>query len=311
MHDAIRSQPGICTVEVFRGASAPADAVPDLLLEVAHGATRASDFDSLRQALVGEYAPDLREFYFVNTDVGAPEVAAAVAAKVVATQPRRTALVVRCLIPRTFIDCNRRIDPVAIEPGTAPAATPAGAMTPGLPPWVREPRDQQLLLDRYTRYREVVTAAFAQVCGNGGLGLCVHTYAPRSIDVAVDADIMSSLRAAYAPERLSTWPLRAPVDLITRDPDGRELAAIQLAHRAQAEYAAAGYEVVQNGAYSLHPITLAHAFATAYPGRTLCLELRRDLLLHGFTPFVELHPEPSRVERTAAPLAAAVLGCLA
>jgi hypothetical protein len=305
MSDRIRSEPGVCTVEVIRGSAAPADAVPDLLLEVAHGATLASHFDVLRQELVGDYDPDLRGFYFVNTDVGAPEVAMAVAARVVRTQPRRVAMVVRCLIPRTFIDCNRRIDPAA-----APAATPAGAMTPGLPPWVREPRDQQLLLSRYARYRAVVTAAFAAVCGSGGLGLLVHTYAPRSIDVAVDADIMQALRAAYAPERLPTWPLRAPVDLITRDPEGKELAAAHLAQRTQAEYAAAGYEVVLNGAYSLHPVTLAHTFATAYPGRTLCLELRRDLLVPGFVPFVELHPEPARVERTAAPLAAAVLSCL-
>jgi len=305
MNDPIRSEPGVCTVEVIRGAAAPAQAAPDLLLEVAHGATLASHFDTLRQELVGNYDDDLRGFFFVNTDVGAPEVARAVAAKVVRMQPRRTAMVVRCLIPRTFIDCNRRIDPAA-----TPTATAAGAMTPGLPPWVREPHDQRLLLERYARYRAVVTAAVAEVCGSGGLGLFVHTYAPRSIDVAVDADIMQSLRAAYAPERLASWPLRAPVDLITRDPDGRELAAALLAQRTQAEYAAAGYEVVLNGAYSLHPITLAHTFATAYPGRTLCLELRRDLLVPDFTPFVPLHPEPARVERTAAPLAAAVLSCL-
>jgi hypothetical protein len=42
----------------------------------------------------------------------------------------------------------------------------------------------------------------------------------------------------------------------------------------------------------------------------LCLEVRRDLLLREFTPFVELIPEPAAVARAAAPLANAVLTTL-
>lgn len=305
MVDTIRSQAGICAVEYLRGAAADPLAPPDVLLEVSHGATRASHFTELRAALRGQYAADLQDFFFVNTDVGAPELARAVAARLVAAQPRRTALVVRCLLPRTFVDCNRRIDP-----STVPAASAAGAMTPGLPPWIQDEDDRRLLLARYGVYRATVAAAFAAVCGSGGLGLCVHTYAPRSLDVPVDRDIVAHLHAAYAADRIGSWPLRPAVDLITHDPDGCELAHPLLAQRAQTEFTAAGFEVELNGAYSLHPSTLAHAFAVAYPGRTLCLEVRRDLLVAEFTPFREMLPDPVRVERAALPLAAATLAAL-
>lgn len=304
MVDAIRSVPGVCAVELLRGAAAAATAPPDLLLEVAHGATRAAHYDALRAQLVGSYDDSLREFFFVNTDVGAPEFARAVAARVVAAQPRRSALVVQCLLPRTFVDCNRRIDAA-----TQPAASAPGAMTPGLPPWVQDERDRRLLLQRYQAYREVVTAAFAQVCPRG-LALCVHTYAPRSVDVPVDAEVVRHLRSAYAADRVGTWPLRAAVDLITHDPDGRELACAPLARTAAREFAVVGFDVASNGAYSLHPVTLAHAFAEQYPGRTLCLEVRRDLLVPEFVPFVPLATAPDKVERVAAPLASAVLAHL-
>ena len=305
MVEPIRSIPGVVEVEYLRGASAEPQAQPDLLLEVSHGATRAAHFRELRQALRGDYAANLQDFFFVNTDVGAPELARATAARVVKVQPRRTALVVRCLLPRTFVDCNRRIDTT-----TLPACTPKGAMTPGLPPWVEDEDDRRLLLQRYGQYRDTVTAAFAATCGHGGLGLCVHTYAPRSVDVPVDRDIVAHLHAAYAADRVGSWPLRAAVDLISHDPDGRELAAARLVQRAHSEFTAAGFDVANNGAYSLHPITLAHGFAVAYPDRTLCLEVRRDLLVAEFTPFREMLPEPARVERAAAPLAAAVLASL-
>jgi len=302
MAAAFRSRAGVCEVEVLRGAQAAAARPVDLLLEVPHGATRGADFAALRSQLVGDYAEDLRDFFFVNTDVGAPELAHEVARRFVAACPDRVAAVVRCLLPRTFIDCNRRIDEA-----TVPGASAAGAPTPGLPPWVQHDADRRLLLDRYAAYREVVEAGFAAVCGGGGLGLMVHTYAPRSIDVAVDDDIVASLREAYRPERIGSWPLRAPVDLITVDPEGRELVAAPVARVAEAEFAAAGLQVERNGAYNLHPITMAAAYAARYPGQTMCLELRRDLLVPEFVPFVELAVDAAKVATAAAPLAAAAM----
>ena len=306
MVDAISSRPDVVDVEYIRGIAAPAGKAPDLLFEVPHGATRSEHFTKLRAALRGDYATDLHDFFCVNTDVGAPELARAIAAAVVEREPHRSAVVVRCLLPRTFVDCNRRIDRT-----TVPAASRKGEMTPGLPPWVRDPHDRELLLDRHSAYRDVATAAFAAVCGAGGLGLCVHTYAPRSVDVPVDENIVASLHAAYRPERIGTWQLRPSVDLITHDPDGLELASAALATRAAAQLVAAGFDVARNGAYALHPITLAHEFATRYANATLCFEVRRDLLVPEFTPFAEMHPDRQRVARAAAPFAAAITATLA
>lgn len=301
----ISSRPGVCDVEYVRGARADAAAPPDLVCEVPHGATRSAHFTALRAQLRGDYAADLHDFFCVNTDVGAPELAHAIAAAVVAADPRRSAVIVRCLLPRTFVDCNRRVDRA-----TVPTASRPGEPTPGLPPWIRDEHDRALLLDRYFAYRDTATAAFDAVCGRGGLGLCVHTYAPRSVDVPVDENIVRSLHAAYAPDRVGTWQLRPSIDLITHDPDGRELASPRVVARAKQELGAAGFDVQQNGAYSLHPVTLAHEFATRYPDATLCFEVRRDLLVPEFTPFREMAPDPAKVARAARPFAAAAAAAL-
>ena len=42
------------------------------------------------------------------------------------------------------------------------------------------------------------------------------------------------------------------------------------------------------------------------PGRTLCLEVRRDLLADPFEPFAEMHIGPTLVGRLAGPIAAAL-----
>ncbi|MBL8860585.1 MAG: N-formylglutamate amidohydrolase [Planctomycetes bacterium] len=295
--------PGVLELSVARGARA--GAAPDLLLEVPHGATRARHFDDLREALAGDYPSDLREFFFVNTDVGAPELAWRVAELVAAAYPTRSCVVARCLVPRTFVDCNRDIDERAIA-----TRSRAGELTPGLQAWVRDPRDREQLLARYAAYRQRLTALYAQVCGGGGRALMVHSYAPRSVDVAVDEDVVQSLRAAYAPERAEAWPLRASIDLIVDTPEGERLADPLLASGARRELEAAGFDVAENGAYALHPASLAHVFSRAHPARTLCLEVRRDHLVRAFTPFEEMPADPARVERVAAPLARASLAAL-
>ncbi len=302
MHPAIRSLPGVCTVEIVRGAAAAADTRPDLLLEVPHGATRGHHFTELRARLDSDIRADLIEFFFTNTDVGAPELARAIAASVVAERPERAALVIRSEIPRTLVDCNRRLDPNALPSGSEP-----GQMTPGLPPWIRSVADQRLLLELHASYREVAAAAFEFVCAEGqpGHGLMVHTYAPRSLDVAVDENIVTALREAY--DRPTDWPLRAEIDLITHDPDGRELADPALTARVEQELASVGRQVERNGVYSLHPASLAHEFADRHPGRTLCFEVRRDLLVSEFLPFVELAVDPARVAELAAPIAIALV----
>jgi hypothetical protein len=297
----MQSIPGVSEVVLVRGARAERE--PRLLFEVAHGATRAADFDGLFAELRGPFPADLRDFFFVNTDVGAPEAALRAAELAVAAEPTLAALVIRCRIPRTFIDCNRLIDV-----DTQPRGSAAGAMTPGLHAWVREAADRALLFERYSAYRALVERVCGEVCGRDGQAVMVHSYAPRSVDVPVDENIVASLRAAYAPERRDSWPLRAPVDLIADTQEGERLARPELVSRAQACFEAAGFAVQLNGAYALHPATLAYALARRHPGQTLCLELRRDLLVPEFTPFQEMLPDPRKVERLAAPLAAALVG---
>ncbi|MCA8977118.1 MAG: N-formylglutamate amidohydrolase [Planctomycetes bacterium] len=301
MHQAISSSGGVCDVEYVRGAEAAKAAVPDLLLEVPHGATLARHFVELRGRLEGEVPAELIDFFFVNTDIGAPELAQAIAAQFVAAAPTRTALVLRSLLPRTLVDCNRHLDPDA-----RPQGTEAGQLTPGLPPWIGDPRDQRLLLALHGEYARLAATAFDAVCGAGGMALLVHSYAPRSLDVPVDDRIVDHLHAAYAPDRIEQWPLRAEVDLITHDPDGRDFAPAVLVDAVVRDLQAMGRQVERNGTYSLHPSTLAHRFAARYPGQCLCFEVRRDLLVTEFVPFVELHADPERVAAMAAPFARAM-----
>jgi hypothetical protein len=297
MSDAAwRSIPDVAEYALVRGAAAQGE--PTLLLEIPHGATRAAHFDALRAALAGKYPEDLRDFFFVNTDVGAPELALRIALAVVAAQPTRCVAVLRCLIPRTFVDCNRVIDA-----STKPKGSAAGEMTPGVHAWVKDPRDLALLLARYGAYRTLAESLYEGICGRGGLALMLHSYAPRSIDVPVDENIVASLRAAYRPEKLESWPLRAEVDLIADDPDGKQLASETLVR----ELLSSDLRAVRCGSYALHPSTLAHLFATRYPGRTLCLEVRRDLLVEEWTPFAEMRADPRKLERIALPLARAAL----
>jgi predicted N-formylglutamate amidohydrolase len=299
---AFRSIPGVCDVTCLRGAAAPAHAAPDLLLEIPHGATKAAHFTALRAELHGPFPDGLQDFFFVNTDVGAPEVALRVAERVVAAEPKRSALVIRCHIPRTFIDCNRVIDAT-----TRPTASAAGAMTPGVANYVRDADDFRLLFERYSKYRAAVESAYRLVCGAGGFAVMTHSYAPRSIDVPVDERIVERLRAAYQPEVLPTWPLRAEVDLITNAPDGALLADAALVARVRTAYEREGFVVAQNGAYSLHPSSMGHHYAAQWPGRTLCIEMRRDLLAREFTPFAEMEIDPAKADRMAAVLAGALI----
>lgn len=293
------SIPGVCEVTLVRGARCAGE--PTLLVEVPHGATRAAHFDALEHELAGTFPADLREFFFVNTDVGAPELALRLAELAVERDPARSALVLQSLLPRTFVDCNRVIDA-----GTRPRSSAAGEMTPGVHAWVRDPRDLELLLARYGAYRARLESAAETILGAGGLALMVHSYAPRSIDVPVDERIVERLRAEYAPERIANWPLRPEVDLICSDPEGRMLASEALAAGFERELGAAGFGVARNASYALHPVTLANRIAGRFPGQTLCFEVRRDLLVEPWTPFAEMRADATRIERIAAPIARAL-----
>lgn len=296
----IASVPGIAEVTTV---GAPGVA-PSLLIEVPHGATKRAHFDALRAQLRGNAFPDdLIDFFFVNTDVGAPEAALALARAITKADPSRSALVIRCELPRTFVDCNRMIDA-----STVPSASTATGMTPGIVRYVTDAADLALLLDKYAQYRALVTRAFELVCGaQRGTAVMFHTYAPRSVDVPVDENIVQALHKAYEPDVEPTWPLRAEVDLITTTPEGTSFADASLVALVKEAFGEGGVQVADSVAYPMHPSTLAYAFADKYRGQTLCLEVRRDLLMKKFTPFDEMTADDVKVARISSLLANALL----
>lgn len=294
----MRSIPGVLDAHVLRGARAAAGAPPNLLIEVPHGATRTADFRALEAQLTSPLPDALVDFFHVNTDAGAPELALAVAERFVAAEPERSAAVIRCRIPRTFIDTNRQLD-------ATPDEFKAGKVTPGLMPWIVTAEDRALLRALYDAYVGAVRAAVDNLPADGAV-LLLHTYAPRSVDVTVDAAIVQSLRRAYAPEVEPTWPLRPPLDVIGRGADGTAYAPAAVVAALEAGLAPLGLPVADSATYPLHPSTVAWAHVQARPGRALCLEVRRDLLADPFVPFAEMAIGAEKVARLAGPLADAV-----
>jgi hypothetical protein len=294
----LSSLPGILDVALVRGARAHAGAPLDLVIEIPHGATATADFTRLAAQLTSALPDDLVDFFHVNTDAGAPELGLAIAEQLADDEPARTIAVLRCRVPRTFIDCNRQID-------ASPADYRAGGVTPGLMPWITTAEDRALLRAAYDRYVAAVAEATAQLAGDGAL-LLLHSYAPRTVDVEVDLEIVNSLRRAYQPDREPTWPLRPEVDVIGREVDGTSRAPAVVVDALRDELAALGITVADSATYPLHPSTLAWSHATAHPGRALCVEVRRDLLADPFEPFAEMHIGAAQVARLAPPFARAL-----
>jgi hypothetical protein len=295
---------------------------PRVAIEVPHGASGPDDYEAVARRLRSPLPDDLQAFYCVNTDVGSSEAAFAIAGQLAdphASELLRQALrvlgseltlggaatvVVRSRIPRTFVDCNRLA-------GTSSAALKAGALTGLMAEYVTDPSDQSWLLELHAHYAHAAEAAFAQVCGNGGVGVSLHTYAPRSVGITtVDAGIVAALRAAYVPETYAQWPERPAVDLIHAATDG----AVLLEPHAQADlvagYRALGHEPGLSATYKLHPGTFGEKLARLYPLHTISLELRRDLLADPWDPFTAMRIDPARAEALAAPLSATLLRML-
>jgi hypothetical protein len=267
------SIPGVAHVELLRGAQA--DGPPDLLVEVAHGADRTAHFHALRERLRGPLPDGLVDFFHVNTDVGAWQLGREVALGAVAR-----------------------------------GDLAHGGVTAAVAPYVCDPEDVALLVELHRAYVARVADAVDAICGAGGLALFPHTYAPRSVGIdRVDDEIVANLRRCWSDELAHTWPLRPEVDLLTRTPDGVDLAPPGAAATLADAYRALGLDAAVCGTYDLHPATQAAAHAERHPGRTLCLELRRDLLVERWTPFAEMEVDTGAVTRLAEPLADFVHAC--
>ncbi|MEO7794914.1 MAG: hypothetical protein ABIV06_09095 [Thermoanaerobaculia bacterium] len=300
------SLPGVCEIHRFGPAGAPAN----LLIELPHGATERSHYDSVAAQLGSALPLNLEEFFHVNTDFGVPEMAFEIAARLTGAARKAHTMgvvIVRALVPRTFIDFNRAIGDAAAEPG----------MTPGLPPYITAEADQQLLLSLYQQYRATVAGLYGQVCGpasgaavEGGLAVALHSYSPRSVEVSVDADIVTALRDAYRHAVYSRWSQRPGVDFITQDVDGHDLSPPGLVSELRATYSALGLTAGENTSYRLHPATMGFRYASSHPGQVLCAEFRRDLMGAPWRPFTPSRVGPRKIARLARPLADALAQAL-
>lgn len=288
---SIDSIPGIC--EITRHGDFVSGR--GFLIELPHGATRGVHFEALRGRLRDDYPDDLEQFFFVNTDVGGPECADEIARRL--ARRGHGVLVVRCLLPRTFVDCNRVVGNGLRGEG----------MTPPVPWFVKDEVDIALLLSMYDRYQALARRCYQSVCGAGGRGLILHTYAPRSVDIdRIDDDIVLRLREAYEPGRFERWPLRPAVDIISENTAGRLLAAEISVETLEREYAAIDIAAALNATYRLHPETQGFVHSERHPGQLLCIEIRRDLLAEPFDPFREMHIAPANVARMCGPIVTAL-----
>jgi hypothetical protein len=290
---------GVALVEILRGPDADPSASPGLLVEVPHGADERAHYDALRARLVGDLPADLHAFFHVNTDIGAWQYGRRVAELLIAARPALSALVVRSLIPRTFIDCNRLED--------TPDALEAGGLTAGIPSYVEHPDDRTLLVGLHRRYVQIIEDAYAEVCDAGGFALTPHTYGPYELPIArIDRDIVRALRDCHRPEVISTLPVRPEVDLLTRSQDGVRYAPEGMVDDLVAGFREAGLSATEGAAYRLQAGTQTWRFVTRYPEQLLCLEIRRDLLVTQYTGLEEMAIDQAAIARVSAPLAGAI-----
>ncbi len=294
---------GVVDVVEVRGVAASADAVPRLLFEVAHGADQRSHYDDWMQRLVGPFPEGLVDFFHANTDEGAWDIACATAQSFVARRPTEVVRLLRCLIPRTFIDCNRVLD--------GDASAHGGDVTAGLPVYVDHPEDVRLLQQHHAQYTAVVDAALAEVVAAGGFAVLPHTYAPREVGIAsVGRDIVSQMHRVWGPALVETWPLRPDVDLITLDGDRVRQCPLGVVEPLIEGFATLGWVAQECGTYWLHPATRAAALSARYPGRLICFEVRRDLVMQDWVPFSPCRPNEPVVAKVAEVLADVLVGQL-
>lgn len=266
-----------------------------LLIEVPHGATQQAHYDAVFARLKSPLPAQLEHFFFVNTDIGAPEGALLLGRELSAQGVG--VVVARCLIPRTFIDTNRVV--AKTEPGVV-----KDGLTPAVASYVTDPDDVAWLDARHAEYTGLARALYREVVGDGGgLALQLHSFAPRSVGIErTDENIVNALHAAYEPQVYATWPERPPVDLITALADGSFRAAPRLVDATLAAFHADGIEAKENATYHLHPVTMGTVHARDYPDSVLCVELNRGLVADPFVPFGVSPISEEKVRRLVRPL---------
>lgn len=268
-----------------------------LFVDVPHGATRKADYDAVFAKLKGALPSQLEHFFFVNTDIGAPEGAQWLGRSLAALGIN--VVFARCLIPRTFIDPNRV---VALS---APGGAVKDGLTAAVPAYLTNADDLTWLGAQHARYHQAIDAAYREACGvHGGLAVQLHSYSPRSVGIEkVDADIVDALHAAYVPEVYATWPERPPVDIISATKDGSFRTAPKLVDALLTEYTRAGIDVKENATYHLSPAAMGMVYAQQYPQQVVCVELNRGLVADPFVPFGVSTISEEKVARMVGPIA--------
>lgn len=296
---ASRPDPDVYEIEAFGEATR---AGTDLLIEVPHGATDLREYEALRRRLVSPLPESLLEFFLVNTDFGAPECARHIARALVesSSDSWRRVTILRSQIPRTFADCNRELDASREE-------LAAGGFTSAVPEYVTADADRTLLARLHAAYGAEADRLHAQVRQAGGTALLLHTYAPRSVEVEVDADVVEALRRAYSEDVYGSWALRPDFEAITETPAGERLAPAGLVRDLLAAYERAGFTAAENATYRLHRGTTAYRHSIRYPGGVVCVELNRQRLGDPWRPFEESRCGDGKIEAMTAPLVATLL----
>jgi hypothetical protein len=300
---SIRSIPGVADVEAMRGARAAEGAPFDLLVEVPHGADERAHYDALAARLVSPLPERLHGFFHANTDIGAWAYGRFVAERVVEALPTASVLLVRCLLPRTFVDANREL-------ATADDLA-KGGLTGAMPPYVTDPADQALLHRLHREYVALIDEAYEAVCARGGLALSPHTYGPYVLPIAkIDDTIVAQLEALHAPGTRETLAVRPEIDLLADTKEGECLADPTLVTDVKRRLEASGYAVERSKTYQLLPGSQTFRLSRRYHGRVLCLEVRRDLLVRDYTALTAMAVDDAKVARLGAPLGEAIVQAL-
>ena len=98
------------------------------------------------------------------------------------------------------------------------------------------------------------------------------------------------------------WQVRPEVDFITTTLDGVRMAPEKLISRMSSRLSNSGFTAAEGKSYPLHPSTTAYHHAMKYPGKTLCMEIRRDLLVEEFLPFQQMRIDSQKTQRICRPI---------
>ncbi|MCS6857087.1 MAG: hypothetical protein NZM37_05200, partial [Sandaracinaceae bacterium] len=178
-------------------------------------------------------------------------------------------------------------------------------------PYIDHPEDRNLLIKLHRSYIALVDEAYEKVMEGGGVAFIPHTYGPYELPISsVGRDIVEQLREAHRPERRNRLPVRPEIDLLTRQADGARIVEDQLVEALREKLEQAGFNVTESAVYRLVPGTQAWKHASRFPGRVLCLEVRRDLLVESYEALAPMRISWEGVLRVARPLADVIGGWL-